>query len=145
MNEHQIVDASFTAIMNAPMETIDIPAWCFSRPERAYQSCSPAHVSAGCTTAPDGKRMSINVEIIGGSLMVQHYVETLGCKDHLILDSESDVFTPSGRTRIHVTWELSVKEVDKGKCEFTNRVRSYATEDMLTFLARQGIPFDQFR
>ena len=45
--------------------------------------------------------MSINVEIIGGSLMVQHYVETLGCKDQLILDPESDVFTPNGRTRIH--------------------------------------------
>jgi nicotinamidase-related amidase len=30
-----------------------------------------------------------NVEIIGGSLMVQHYVETLGLNDHLILDSEA--------------------------------------------------------
>jgi hypothetical protein len=145
MNEHQIVDSIFTAIINAPIEKIDIPAWCFSLPEREYQGCSPAHVSTGFTTAPDGKRMSINVEIIGGSLMVQHYVETLGRKDHLILDSESDVFTLTGRTRIHVTWELSVKEVGKGKCEFTNRVRSYATEEMLTFLARQGIPFDQFR
>jgi len=26
-----------------------------------------------------------------------------------------------------------------------NRVTSYATEEMLTFLARQGIPFDQLR
>jgi hypothetical protein len=51
----------------------------------------------------------------------------------------------TGRTRIHVTWELSVKEVGKGKCEFTNRVRSSATEEMLTFLARQWIPCDQFR
>jgi len=145
MNEHQLVDSSFTATINAPIEKIDIPAWCFSLPEREYQGCSPAHVSAGCTTTPDGKRMSINVEIIGGTLMVQHYVETFGRKDHLILDSESDVFTSTGRTRIHVTWELSVKEVGKGKCEFTNRVRSYASEKMLTFLARQGIPFDQFR
>ena len=95
--------------------------------------------------APDGRRMSINVEIIGGSLMVQHYVEMFGRKDHLILDSESDVFTPIGRTRIHVTWGLSVKEASTGQCEFTNRVRSYATEEMLTFLARQGIPFDRFR
>ncbi len=89
--------------------------------------------------------MSINVEVIGGSLMVQHYVETLSRKDHLVLDSDSDVFTPTGRTSIHVTWELSVRQLDKGRCEFTNRVRSYATEEMLNFLARQGIPFDQFR
>lgn len=145
MDDHQIVDSSFTALINAPIEKIDIPAWCFGLAEQEYQGCSPAHVSAGFTTAPDGKRMSINVEIIGGGLMVQHYVETLGRRDHLILDSESDVFTPTGRTRIHVTWGLTVKDVGKGTCEFTNRVRSYATEEMLTFLARQGIPFDQFR
>jgi hypothetical protein len=47
------------------------------RLDHEHQDCSPAHVAAGFTTAPDGKRMSINVEVIGGSLMVQHYVETL--------------------------------------------------------------------
>ena len=81
MKEQQIVDWSFTATINAPIEKIDIPAWCFDLTEREYQDCSPAHVSTGSTTAPDGRRMSINVEIIGGSLMVQHYVETLGRKD----------------------------------------------------------------
>ncbi|MBY5542360.1 hypothetical protein HFO60_20420 [Rhizobium leguminosarum] len=143
--ENQIVDSSFSAIINAPIEKIDIPRWCFTLPEKDYQECSPAHIAAGFTTAPDGRRMSINVETIGGSLMVQHYVETLGEKDHLILDSHSDVFTPSGRTTIHVTWELSAKQIDEARCEFTNRVRSYATDEMLTFLDRQGIPFDIFR
>ena len=89
--------------------------------------------------------MSINVEIIGGSLMVQHYVETLARKDHLILDSTSDVFTPTGRTTIHVTWELSVRELGDGRCEFTNHVPSSGTEEFMTFLDRQGIPFEQFR
>jgi len=51
--------------------------------------------------------MSINVVIIGGSLMVQHYVETLGRKDHLILDSESDVFLRRANA-LHVTWEFCV-------------------------------------
>jgi hypothetical protein len=73
---NQIVDSSFTAIINAPIDKVDIPTWCFNLPEREYQGCSPAHIAAGFTTAPDGKRTSINVEIIGGSLMVQHYVET---------------------------------------------------------------------
>lgn len=56
-------------------------------PESEYQSCSPAHRSAGATTAPDGRRMSNNVEIIGGSLMVQHYIEDVGQPDHLRLVS----------------------------------------------------------
>ena len=145
MTENQIVDSSFTAIINAPIEKIDIPKWCFSLPEKEYQGCSPAHIAAGFTTAPDGTRMSINVETIGGSLMVQHYVETLGDKDHLILDSDSDVFTPTGRVTIHVTWELSVKEIEKGRCKFTNRVQSFATKEMLASLDRQGIPFEIFR
>jgi len=64
MNEHQIVDSSFTAIVAAPLATIDIPTWCFNLPEQDYQACSPAHIAAGFTTAPDGRRMSINVEVI---------------------------------------------------------------------------------
>src|ERR1700716_231415 len=35
------------------------------------------HCCAATTTA-DGRRMSINVETIGGGLMVQHYVEDIG-------------------------------------------------------------------
>jgi hypothetical protein len=103
MNDRQIVNSSFNAIINAPIDRIDIPRWCFGLSESDYQECSPAHISAGFTTAPNGKRMSINVEVIDGSLMVQHYVETLGEKDHLILDSDSDVFTSTGRTKIHVS------------------------------------------
>lgn len=145
MTNEQIVDSSFTAIVNAPIAKIDLPEWAFSLPDKEYQGCSPAHVAAGFTTAPDGKRMSINVEIIGGSLMVQHYVETLAEPDHLILDSISDVFTPSGRTTIRVVWELSVKAIDDQRCEFTNHVQSFATAEMLTLLDRQGIPFEVFR
>lgn len=145
LTQYKIVDSSFTATINAPIEKIDIPAWCFGLSEQEYQSCSPAHIAAGFTTAIDGKRMSINVEVIGGSMIVEHYIETLASRSHLVLDSTSDVFTPNGRTTIHVTWELSVRDAGEGKCEFTNRVQTFATEDLLAFLARQGIPFDQFR
>src|SRR5256885_16896466 len=105
MTTNQIVDSSVTAIINAPIEKIDIPTWCFNLSETEYQGCSPAHIAAGFTTAQDGKRMSINVETIGGSLMVQHYVETLGQKNHLILDPTSTASTRNARTTIHGTWE----------------------------------------
>ena len=39
-----------------------------------YQWCSPAHCASAATIAPDGRRMSINVEIVGSTMMVQHYV-----------------------------------------------------------------------
>jgi hypothetical protein len=66
-------------------------------------------------------------------------------KHHLVLDSVSDLFTTAGRTKILVMWELSVKSIGGGQCEFTNHVRSRATGEFLDYLARQGIPFDVFR
>lgn len=144
-NELIFVDSSFSALINAPIEKIDIPAWCFSLAEHEYQAASPAHISAGFTTSPEGKRMSLNVEIIGGSLMVQHYIEQLAEPSHLILESVSDVFTPNGRTTIEVHWELSVKKIDANTSEFTNRVRTKPTVELLQFIDKLGIPFEQFK
>ena len=75
MEDRIFVESNFSATINAPIESVDIPSWCFTLSESEYQGCSPAHCSAGATTTPDGRRMSINVEILGGSLIVQHYVE----------------------------------------------------------------------
>ena len=77
MEDNTLVKSSFSATIHAPIEEVDIPTWCFGLSESEYQACSPAHVSAGFTTALDGRRMSINVEVLGGSPMVQHYVERL--------------------------------------------------------------------
>lgn len=145
MEDHTLVESSFSATIHAPIESVDIPSWCFTLPESEYQRCSPAHCSAGATTTADGRRMSINVEILGGSLIVQHYVEEVGQRDHLQLVSDSDVFTPTGRTKIGVIWDLRVKKIDDQTCEFTNTVRSSATPDLMDFLGRQGIPLEVFR
>jgi len=145
MEDSTLVESSCSATINAPIEKVDLPSWCFTLPESEYQACSPAHFSAGATTAPDGRRMSINVEVIGGSLMVQHFVEDFGEPNHLRLVSNSDVFTPTGRTKIGVIWELSVKKIDNRTCEFTNTVHSSATPELLDLLGKQGIPFDVFR
>ena len=87
----------------------------------------------------------INVEVIGGSLMVQHYVEEIGEPTHLKLVSNSDVFTPTGRTKIGVIWHLSVTKIDHKTCEFTNIVHSSATPELLDFLGKQGIPWEVFQ
>jgi hypothetical protein len=89
--------------------------------------------------------MSVNVEMIGGSLSIQHYVETLAKPDHLVLESVSDILTPNGRSTMNVLWELSVKPIDSSTCKFTNHVRATATPAFIQFLDRQGIPFDLFR
>jgi hypothetical protein len=145
MEDNTLVQSSFTATIDAPVEKVDIPSWCFTLPESEYQSCSPAHCSAGSTTAPDGRRMSINVEILGGSMIVEHYVEEVGQPDHLRLVSTSDVFTPTGRTKIGVIWDLAVRKIDDKTCEFTNTVQSSTTPELMDFLGKQGIPLEVFR
>jgi hypothetical protein len=141
----QIVDSSFSAVINAPIERINLPEWVFNLSESEYQGCSPAHISAGKTVGSDGRRMSINVEVIGGTPMVQHYQEELSEPHHLVLTSFTDLFAQSGRTVYHVQWELSVKAINNTQCEFTNRVVTHATEDMMHILEQQGIPFEVFR
>lgn len=145
MEDYTLVKSSFSATINASVEKVDIPTWCFTLPESEYQAYSPAHCSAGATTASDGRRMSINVEILGGSLMVQHYIEEIAHPDHLRLVSNSDVFTPTGRTKIRVVWNLSVKKIDDNTCEFTNMVHSSATPELIDFLGKQGIPWEVFQ
>jgi len=53
MNDKTLVESSFPAVINAPIEKVDIPSWCLTLPEAEYQACSPAHFSAGATTTPN--------------------------------------------------------------------------------------------
>jgi hypothetical protein len=73
MNEVTLAEFSFTAIINAPIEKIDLPAWIFGLANDEYQRCSPAHVATGATRSPNGRRMAINVEMLGGSVTISHF------------------------------------------------------------------------
>jgi hypothetical protein len=98
------------ASIDAPIERVDISAWLFNLPEAEYQRCCPPdHISCGTTSTDDGKRMSINVEMIGSTLMIQHYVAEVATPTLCRMVSTSDAFTPNGRTRVQVIWTLSVK------------------------------------
>jgi hypothetical protein len=145
MDDNMIMESSFSAAIDAPIEDIDLPSWCYTLPDAEYQARSPAHCAAGATTTPDGRRMSINVEVIGGITIVQHYIEEVGEPDHLRLVSTSDLFTPAGRTTMGVIWDLSVKPVSDHICELTSYVRISFTPELRAFLGKQGIPVDLFR
>jgi hypothetical protein len=87
--------AVFNAPIEAPIDKIDIAEWLRTLPDKEYQRCAPPdHKAAGYTTADDGRPMSINVEMIGTGLVVQHYVYEIAEKDHCHMVSTSDVLTP---------------------------------------------------
>jgi hypothetical protein len=81
MVDSTLVESSFSATINAPIEEVDIPAWCFTPPEAEYQSCSPAHCSAGATTSLDGRRISAPIVCGAGELVRDlDAVECIQCR-----------------------------------------------------------------
>jgi hypothetical protein len=82
-------------VFNVPVERVDI-AGCLSHlPNAEYQRCCPpAHIAAGATTTDDGTPMSIKVEMIGPSLLIQQYVGDITRPEHWRMVSLSGVFSP---------------------------------------------------
>lgn len=136
--------SAFSHVINVPIDQVDIGKWLFSLAEAEYQRCAPPdHISCGTTSTDDGRPMSINVEQIGTGLVIQHYVGEVVEKHRCLMVSTSDVFTPTGRTRVQVIWELSVKGLSDGRTEYTNSVLSHPTEDFLNFISKHGVTFEQ--
>ena len=77
----------------------------------------------------------INVEVIGGSLLVQHYIEEIGEPSHLRLVSNSDLVTSMDRTRIGVIWDLSVMKIDEKSCDF------HKSDPQLRHAGTLGLPW----
>jgi hypothetical protein len=138
-----LVESEKSATIHAPIERVDIADWLLHLPDAEYQRCAPPdHIAAGTTTTDDGRPMSINVEVIGGSLMVQHYVAEVHESHRCRMVSLSDVQTPGGWTKIWVIWDLSVTALDSASCRYTNRVLSHPTSAFVEMLKVAGISFE---
>jgi hypothetical protein len=136
--------SAFSHVIDVPFEQVDIAKWLFTLPDAEYQRCAPPdHIAAGATFTDDGRRMSINVEMIGTGLVVQHYVGEITEAAHCKMVSTSDVFTPNGRTKVQVIWDLSVKKIDDTHSEYTNSVVSHPTEEFLAFIEEHGISWEK--
>jgi hypothetical protein len=138
-----LVHSSSTSIIEAPLEQVNISEWLFTLSDKEYQRCSVSHIACGSSRAANGKRMSLNVEEIGGSLVVEHYVEDIAEKQHCRVASTSDVFANGNRTTVHVVWELIAKPLSDIGCAFTNVVLVHTTDDYENFLEKSGITFEQ--
>ncbi|MCQ1574635.1 hypothetical protein [Neorhizobium galegae] len=140
MSEMLLVVSSSKARINAPAELIDLTGWLFNLSDSEYQACSKDHLAAASGFTREGKRLSINVETIGGDLLVQHYVEQISDRDHCQVRSVSDAFTHFGLTKMEVTWDLTVRSIGSDSCEFENRIEVRATPELLSALKEHGVP-----
>lgn len=137
--------SAYSHEIDVPFEAVDIADWLFNLAEAEYQRCCPPdHIAAGSTTTDDGRRMSINVEMIGTGLVVQHYVADEATPSYCRMNSISDVFTPAGeRTQVNVIWELIAEPIDGNRTRYTNRVTCHPTDAFMSFIEQHGQTFEQ--
>jgi len=142
LTDKELSNSACTHVIRAPIQDVDIAAWLFKLPEAEYcRCCPPDHISCGTTSTDDGTPMSINVEMIGKTLMIQHYVAEVATPTLCRMVSTSDAFTPNGHTRVQVIWTLSAKPIDGRTCEYTNSVIAHPTAEFMDFIAKHDITF----
>ena len=132
------------AEVEAPFDKVDIETWLKTLPDKEYQRCAPGdHKAAGYTVDDDGTPMSINVEMIGTGLVIQHYVYEEAAADHCHMVSISDVLSPAGWTTCQVIWCLQAERIDDKTSKYTNTVTSHPTAAFMDFIARNGQSFEE--
>jgi len=139
--ENALSHSVVTAIINAPLEKVNIADWLLNLPDAEYQRCSMQHIGAGISSTYDGEPVSINVETIGDALMVQHYVANVHRADYCRMLSISDSITKNGRTKVQVLWELKATKIDDKTCLYTNEIHATATPEMLEYIKEHGLHF----
>ena len=137
--------STVTATINAPIEKVDIADWLLNLTDAEYQRRSHAHIAAGISKTDDGRPTSINVETIGDTLMIQHYVAEVRTPHRCRLVSLSDAITAAGRNKVQVVWELSARKIDDRICEYSNHIHATATDEFMAFLKEQDIPLEKAR
>ena len=90
-----------TATIDAPVDQIDLEHWIYNLSDEDYQACAKGHQGAGAFTE-NGVRGTINVESVGGMLMIQHYLEVSADA------SQVDLLSKSSRAYVFHIFPVSV-------------------------------------
>lgn len=137
--ENALSHSTVTAIINAPIEKVNIADWLLNLPDAEYQRCSTQHIGAAISSTYDGEPVSLNVETIGDALMVQHYIGVVHRPDYCRMLSISDSITKGGRTKVQVLWELKATKIDDNTTLYTNEIHATATPEMFEYLKEHGV------
>ena len=111
------------ALINAPKEAFNLHDWVFTLSDKDYQTTARGHIGAGSSIHSDGTQTSVNVEIVGGNLLVQHYVAEVKEPDYVKMVTYSDLWLMKlVHVVVKVTWEMRLISVSDSECKFQNTV-----------------------
>jgi hypothetical protein len=142
--DRPLSESSFSHIVRAPIERVDIAGWLFNLPTSEFRRCCPPdHIACGASSTDDGRPMSITVETIGDNLLIHQYVGEITGRHHCHMVSTSELLTPYGRAPAQVGWDLAVEPLDEHTCEYINQLTATAGDEFVAMLKRAGIRFER--
>lgn len=117
--------ASSATVINLPADRIDLPAWLATLSDRDYQACARGHVAAG-SYHQDGVLGSINVENVGGHLLIQHYLAEDATPHRITMRSRNTrtYVLHTFPATIEVIWWLEVEPKDSTSSLFRCTVQA---------------------
>jgi hypothetical protein len=138
--------SSSQTVLNHPADRIDLIQWLSTMSDRDYQACSRGHRAAG-TFREGGTLGMVNVESVGGNLLIQHYFAVQSAANRVVMHSKNTrvyvahIFP----TTIEVIWTVEVEPKDSQRAIFRCTVeirmptllRALSTLSLLPFFLRQ--------
>jgi hypothetical protein len=131
---------SATSKVGVPIESLDLSAWVFHLSSDEYVGCAPEHHGSVQSTLPNGKRVFVSVETIGGSFMTHDYVEEIAERSRLRAVSLSSQlwWGPALPAAMKVTWDVRLELLSGKNCQLSCEILvETADEALLAAVARQ--------
>ena len=110
---------SHQAMIDLPVEAINLHDWLFTLSQADYSSCAHGHRAIGMLGGAQRTGM-VNVESIGGSLLIQHYATRLAEKDHVTMLSETSraYIMHIVPVKCGVIWDMQTRAAGQGRTLF---------------------------
>lgn len=126
-------------VIDRPADRIDLAQWLSTMTDREYQACSRAHRGAGALR--EGKIFGmVNIESIGGHLLVQHYLAREAAANRVLMHSANTrvyilhVFPAT----IEVSWSLAIQPKGRDRAELACTVEALMAKP-LAIIASSGL------
>ncbi|REJ95965.1 MAG: hypothetical protein DWQ29_01285 [Planctomycetota bacterium] len=136
-----LADVVSEVVIDTPRDELDLSYWVYQMSDRDYRECARGHIAGASSPLPGGARSSINVESVGGHLLVQHYEPEILEPHHIRMISHASemwIFRliPS---RVKVIWDVSLHENGEGGCTFRDHIRVEHRSRLIGFLSRVAL------
>jgi hypothetical protein len=125
-----------------PAASIDLVEWFENFSDREYQACSTGHRAAGAFRE-NGTFGTVNVENVGGHLLIQHYLAEKFTPNHVVMYSRNSraYLMHLVPVTIEVIWTLEVEHKDSKSALFRCTVEARMPAVLTVLATLAALPF----